>query len=48
VHHGLVRVATEWRWCSARVFQEAVTPARYKTVTSFQYEEIAARDDDVS
>ena len=47
VHHGLVRAGCEWRWCSARAFQAAVTPAWYKTVTSFRYEELAERDEDV-
>ena len=47
VHHGLVRAGCEWSWCSARAFQAAVTPAWYKTVTSFRYEEIAEKDEDV-
>jgi putative transposase len=46
VHHGLVRMGVDWPWCSARAFQAAVTPAWYKTVTSFRYEEIAERDED--
>jgi putative transposase len=46
VHHGLVRSGVDWPWCSARAFQAAVTPAWYSTVTSFRYEDIAARDAD--
>lgn len=44
VHHGLVRVGSDWKWCSARRFKEAVTPAWLKTITSFRYDEIAAKD----
>jgi putative transposase len=43
-HHGLVASASQWRWCSAAAFEEAVSPAWAKTVASFAYEEIAASD----
>ncbi|MCA9222015.1 MAG: transposase [Planctomycetales bacterium] len=43
-HHGLVRVGSDWKWCSARKFKESVTPAWLKTIASFKYDEIAAED----
>lgn len=44
VHHGLVRVGSDWPWCSAAAFKAAVTPAWLKTISSFRYDEIAAGD----
>lgn len=35
VHHGLVRDATQYRWCSARWFEQQATTSFYKTVRSF-------------
>lgn len=46
VHHGLVKVGSDWKWCSAKKFKESVTPAWLKTITSFKYNEIAAEDGD--
>ena len=46
VHHGIVRAAEDYEWCSASVFRKACTPAWFKTVTSFQFSEIATADDD--
>lgn len=43
-HHGLARVGSDWKWCSAKRFKESVTPAWLKTIASFKYDEIA-RDD---
>ena len=43
-YHGLVRVGSDWRWCSAKKFKESVTPAWLKTIASFKYDEIAADD----
>ena len=43
-HHGLVRVGSDWKWCSAKKFRESVTPAWLKTIASFKYDEIAAED----
>ena len=39
-HHGLVRVGSDWKWCSVKKFKEAVTPAWLKTIPSFKYDEI--------
>jgi putative transposase len=44
VHHGLVRDASHWKWCSAKKFKESVSPAWLKTIASFNYDEIAAED----
>lgn len=44
VHHRLVRVASDWKWCSAAKFQAEVTPAWRKTVLSFHYNAISAQD----
>jgi putative transposase len=35
VRHGLVAVATHYRWCSATWFLANTSPAHFKTVTSF-------------
>ena len=46
VHHKLVAVGSDWKWCSAGAFKKAVTPAWLKTICSFKYDEIAAKDHD--
>lgn len=46
VHHGLVTVGSDWKWCSARAFKAAVTPAWVKTISTFKYDQIAANDGD--
>ncbi len=46
VHHGLVAVGSDWKWCSAGDFKKAVSPAWLKTITSFKYDEIAEKDGD--
>ena len=43
-HHGVVPVASQWKWCSAAAFKRAVTPAWLKTIASFKYDQIAAED----
>ena len=45
-HHRLVAHGWQWPWCSAKAFEEAVTPAWAKTVYSFKFDEIAALDED--
>ena len=47
VHHKLVAAGSDWKWCSAAAFKKAVTPAWLKTITSFPYHEIAAKDHDL-
>jgi putative transposase len=44
VHHGLVTRGSDWKWCSARAFKEAVSPAWVKTISSFKYDQIAQED----
>ena len=46
VHHHLVKVGSDWKWCSAKKFKESVTPAWLKTIASFKYNEIADEDGD--
>ncbi len=46
VHHKLVAVGSDWKWCSAAAFKREVTSAWLKTITSFCYDEIAAKDCD--
>jgi putative transposase len=43
-HHGLVERGSDWKWCSARAFKEEVSTAWLRTITSFQYDEIARND----
>jgi putative transposase len=43
-HHGLVPLASQWRWCSADDFKREATAAWVTTVASFPYDEIAAED----
>ena len=47
VHHKLVHHGSDYPWCSAAAFEKAVTPAWFKTITSFRYDEIAAKDGDL-
>ena len=44
VHHGLVKRASQWAWCSALEFKEAVSPAWVRTVASFKFDQIARED----
>ena len=44
VHHKLVVRGSDWKWCSAAAFKAEVTTAWLKTITSFPYDEIAAKD----
>ncbi len=46
VHHKLVAVGSDYKWCGTAEFKQAVTPAWLKTITSFRYDEIAAKDGD--
>jgi putative transposase len=44
VHHGLVKLATEYEWCSASWFLASSEPAHHKTVTSFKVDLQIAHD----
>ena len=45
VKHGLVRVANQYRWCSAAWFERAVTPAMVQTIYSFKTDQLNIEDD---
>ena len=45
VHHGLVRNAADYEWCSARWFEATASPAFFQVVSSFKIDRIALRDD---
>lgn len=44
VHHGIVRHASEYPWCSAGWFHKQVKPASRKTILSFPIDRISVRD----
>ncbi len=44
VHHKLIAVGSDWKWCSAAAFKNEVSPAWLKTVASFRYDQIAEKD----
>jgi putative transposase len=44
VRHGLVKVANAYPWCSAGWFEQQVTPAVYKVVTSFKIDRVNVPD----
>ena len=46
VHHKLVAVGSDWKWCSAAAFKKAVSPAWVRTISSFAYGDIAEKDGD--
>ena len=45
VHHGLVRVATAYRWCSAGWFEQSAEPSFVKMVTGFKCDRVNVPDD---
>ncbi len=45
VHHGLVRVANQYPWCSAAWFKRTATPAQVKTIYSFKIDKLQIPDD---
>jgi putative transposase len=45
VHHGLVKNATEYDWCSAKWFEGKSDPAYRKTVLGFKIGRINVKDD---
>jgi putative transposase len=49
VKHGLVPVASQYPWCSARWFERTATPAQIKTLYRFKTDQLKVPDDfDVS
>ena len=45
VHHGLVKVAADYPWCSAAWFERTATPAQVKAIYSFPYDKLNVPDD---
>lgn len=45
VKHGLVRVANQYRWCSAAWFESVATPSMVQTIYSFKTDEVKVEDD---
>jgi putative transposase len=45
VKHGLVRVANQYRWCSAAWLERTATPAQVKTIYSFKTDKVRVYDD---
>jgi len=45
VKHGVVRVANQYRWCSAAWFERTATAAQVKTVYGFRVDEMSVKDD---
>ena len=45
VKHGLVAVANQYRWCSARWFERTSTPTQVKTIYRFKTGQVKADDD---
>jgi len=45
VKHGLVRVASQYEWCSAAWFERTASPAAVKTIYSFKTDKLKIDDD---
>jgi putative transposase len=45
VHHGLVRIATRYEWCSATWFERKAPAAFRKTVLAFPCDSLVIQDD---
>lgn len=45
VHHGLVPVANQYRWCSAAWFERTATPAQVKTIYGFKTDKVQVHDE---
>jgi putative transposase len=45
VHHGLVRVASQYPWCSARWFERTAPPAQIETIYAFKIDQLKVPDD---
>jgi putative transposase len=45
VKHGLVRVANQYRWCSAAWFERTATSAQVRTVYKFKTDQLKVLDD---
>jgi putative transposase len=45
VKHGLVLVANQYRWCSARWFEREASPAMVKSIYRFKTDKLRVYDD---
>jgi putative transposase len=45
VKHGLVPVANQYPWCSARWFERTASPAQVKTLSTFDHNKVKLPDD---
>ena len=45
VRHGLVPMANQYRWCSARWLERVASPAQVKTIYSFKIDRVNVVDD---
>jgi putative transposase len=45
VHHGLVRMPTDYRWCSAAWFERSASPAFRRSLVSMKIDRLNVRDD---
>ena len=45
VKHRLVRIANQYRWCSAAWFEQTASPAQVQTIYSFKTAKVNVRDD---
>ena len=45
VHHGLVPVANQYRWCSAAWFERVATSAMVQTIYGFKTDRVEVEDD---
>ena len=45
VKHGLVAVASQYPWCSARWFERRATPAQVKNIYAFKTDQMIMSDD---
>ncbi|MFN2507442.1 MAG: hypothetical protein ABR589_01565 [Chthoniobacterales bacterium] len=45
VHHGIVAVASDYPWCSARWFETNARPAFVRTVYSFKTDKLNVPDE---
>ena len=45
VKHGLVKMANQYRWCSAAWFERVASPAMVKTIYGFKIDKLRIQDD---
>src|SRR5947209_19808137 len=45
VKHGLVRVANQYQWCSARWFERVASPSQVQTIYAFKTDRVKVQED---